>query len=57
MERATHQVDAHGEAHPAPHLTPVARDPELPEVSDTTLKLFAAAALIATVAALLFLVD
>jgi len=35
----------------------VARDPELPEVSDTTLKLFAAAALIATVAALLFLVD
>jgi hypothetical protein len=35
----------------------VARDPDLPEVSDTTLKLFAAGALIATVAGLLFLVD
>jgi hypothetical protein len=53
MERATHQVDGHARAHPAP----VPREPDLPEVSDATLKLFAAAALIATVAALLFLVD
>jgi hypothetical protein len=57
MERATHQVDAHREAHPVPHLAPMARDPDLPQVSETTLKLFAAAALIATMAALLFLVD
>ena len=58
MERATHPVDAHpvaahGEAHPAP----VPRDPDLPQVSDTTLIVFAAAALIATLAALLVLVD
>jgi hypothetical protein len=60
MERATHQADGHAQAHPAPHpaphLAPTARDPDLPEVSDTTLKLFAAAALIVTLAALLFLV-
>jgi hypothetical protein len=53
MERATHPVDAHDEAHPAP----VPRDPDLPQVSDATLMLFAAAALVATAAALLLLVD
>jgi hypothetical protein len=61
MERATHQADGHAQthaaAHPAAHLTPIGRDPDLPEVSDATLKLFAAAALIATVAAVLCLVD
>jgi hypothetical protein len=53
MERATHQGDAHGEAHPAP----VPRDPDLPTVSDTTLRLFAAGALVVTAAALLILFD
>ena len=53
MERAAHQVEGHGQAHPAP----VPRDPDLPEVSDTTLMFFAAAALIATAAALLLLID
>ena len=53
MERATHPVDARDEAHPAP----VPRDPDLPQVSDTTLILFAAAALVLTLAALLVLID
>ena len=53
MERATQQVDAHAEAHPAP----VPRDPDLPQVSDPKLMFFAAAALIATAAALLVLID
>jgi hypothetical protein len=53
MERATHPVEQHVEAHP----TPVPRDPDLPQVSDATLMIFAAAALIATLAALLVLVD
>ena len=57
MERATHPVDARDEAHPAPHASPIARDPELPQVADATLMIFAAAALIATAAALLVLVD
>jgi hypothetical protein len=57
MERAPHPVDAHDEAHPAPHLSPIARDSDLPQVSDATLMIFAAAALIATAAALLLLVD
>jgi len=57
MERATHPVEEHGEAHPAPHLAPIARDPDLPQLSDTTLKFFAAVALIATAAALLLLID
>jgi hypothetical protein len=35
----------------------VPRDPDLPQVSDATLMIFAAAALIATAAALLVLVD
>jgi len=56
MERATHQADEHADAHPAPHLAPIARDPDLPAVSDTTLMVFAAAALIATALALIFLV-
>jgi hypothetical protein len=57
MERATRQVEEHGEAHPAPHLAPMPRDPDLPQLSDTTLMFFAAAALIATAAALLLLID
>jgi hypothetical protein len=57
MERAPHPVDAHDEAHPAPDLSPIARDSDLPQVSDATLMIFAAAALIATAAALLVLVD
>ena len=57
MERATHPVDAHDEAHRAPQPSPIARDPELPQVSDATLMIFAAAALIATAGALLVLVD
>ena len=52
MERATRQAEEHAQAHPAP----VPRDPDLPQVSDTTLMFFAAAALIATAAALLVLV-
>jgi len=35
----------------------VPRDPDLPQVSDTTLMLFAAAALIAAAAALFALID
>jgi hypothetical protein len=57
MERAPHPPDAHGHAHPAPHLAPTARDPDLPAVSDATLMMFAAGALVVTVLALLFLVD
>jgi hypothetical protein len=53
MERATRPVEEHAQAHPAP----VPRDPDLPQVSDATLMIFAAAALIATAAALLVLVD
>ena len=53
MERATRLVEEHEEAHPAP----VPRDPDLPQVSDSTLMFFAAAALIATAAALLLLID
>ena len=53
MERAPRPAEAHDQAHPAP----VPRDPELPQVADATLMIFAAAALIATAAALLVLVD
>ena len=53
MERATHPAEDHAEAHPAP----VPRDPDLPAVSDTAVMMFAAAALVVTVLALLFLVD
>ena len=56
MERATHPPDEHAEAHPAPDLAPMARDPDLPSVSDTTLMLFAGIALVATVAGLLLVV-
>jgi hypothetical protein len=51
MERATHPTDEHADAHPAP----VPRDPDLPAVSDTTLMLFAAVALVVTALALVFL--
>jgi hypothetical protein len=51
MQRATHPGEEQAKAHPAP----VPRDPDLPQVSDGTLRLFAAAALIAAVAALLVL--
>ena len=57
MERATHPADGHADAHPAPDLAPMARDPDLPAVSDATLMMFAAGALVVTVLALLFLVD
>jgi hypothetical protein len=53
MERATRPVEEHASEHPSP----VPRDPDLPQVSDATLMIFAAAALIATAAALLVLVD
>jgi len=53
MERATRPADEHAQAHPAP----VARDPDLPAVSDATLMMFAAGALVVTGLALLFLVD
>ena len=53
MERATHPVEGHAQAHPAP----VPHDPELPQVSEATLMIVAAAALIATAAALLLLID
>ena len=53
MERATHPVEEHqGEHHGG---EPIARDPDLPTVSDTSLMLFAAAALVATVVGLLIL--
>jgi hypothetical protein len=51
MERATRPADEHADAHPAP----VPRDPDLPTVSDTTLMLFAAVALVVTALALIFL--
>ena len=57
MERATRPADGHADAHPAPDLAPVARDPDLPLMSDATLMMFAAGALVVTVPALLFLVD
>jgi hypothetical protein len=43
---------AEAEAH---HPAPIPRDPELPDVSDTTLSLFAAGALLVTAVALLML--
>ena len=52
MARATHPADEQGETHPAP----VPRDPDLPTVSDTTLMLFAAAALALTAFALFGLI-
>ena len=55
MERATHPADQPADAHPAPDLAPMARDPDLPAVSDTTLMLFAAVALVVTALALVFL--
>ena len=39
------------------HPEPIARDPDLPDVSDTTLLLFAAGALILTAVALAMLLD
>jgi len=57
MERATHPADGHADAHPVLHLAPIARDPDLPAVSDATLMMFAAGALVVTALALLFLVD
>ena len=56
MERATHPADEHADAHPAPHLAPIARDPDLPAVSDSALMLFAACALVVTTLALVFVV-
>ena len=53
MERATHPVDEHADAHPAP----LPRDPDLPNVSDSALMLFAAAALLVALAGLLLVVD
>lgn len=43
-------------AHPVAHLAPIARDPELPEVNDTTLMFFAAGALVVTAVGLLVLI-
>jgi len=54
MERATHPADAHADAHPTPDLAPMARDPELPALSDAALMMFAAAALVVTALALVF---
>jgi len=56
MERATHPAEEHADAHPAPGLAPMARDPDLPAVSDTALMLFAACALVVTTLALIFVV-
>jgi len=56
MERATHPADAHADAHPAPDLAPMARDADLPAVSDAVLMLFAAVALVVTGLALILLV-
>jgi len=56
MERATHPAEDHAEAHPAPHLAPAARDPDLPSVSDATLMLFAGGALVLTLVGLVVLV-
>ena len=39
------------------HAPPVARDPDLPEVSETTLCFFAAGALVVTAVALAMLLD
>ena len=48
MERAVHPPEVAEHVRPAP----VPRDPDLPTVSDTTLMLFAAAALVLTAFAL-----
>ena len=48
MASASPQPDAH-------HPQPVARDPDLPEVSETTLCFFAAGALVVTAVALAML--
>ena len=45
---AAAEADAH-------HPEPIARDPELPDVSETTLSFFAAGALLVTAVALLML--
>jgi hypothetical protein len=45
---------AHPEEH---HPEPIPRDPEMPDVSDTTLMFFAAGALVVTAVALAMLLD
>jgi len=52
MERAAHPPEE--EDHP--HAEPVPRDPDLPTLSETTLMIFAAAALVLTALALLALI-
>jgi hypothetical protein len=52
MARATHRAEGPADAHPAPALAPMARDPELPALSDAALMMFAAAALVVTALAL-----
>ena len=54
MERATHPADGHADAHPSPDLALMARDPDLPALSDAALMMFAAAALVVTALALVF---
>ena len=56
MERATHPADEHADAHSEPQRAPIARDPDLPALSDNALMLFAGVALVVTVLALIFLV-
>jgi hypothetical protein len=51
MERAAH----HPKEEAPPHPEPVPRDPDLPTLSDSTLMLFAAGALVVTAVALLVL--
>ena len=55
MERATHPVEEHEAVEEHHGAEPIPRDPDLPTVSDATLMLFAAAALVATVVGLLIL--
>jgi hypothetical protein len=55
---AAHHDDHHGddEHHGAPASQPVARDPDLPTLSDTSLGFFAAGALLVFVVALVTLI-
>jgi carbon monoxide dehydrogenase subunit G len=49
---ALHGAPAHEEAHEEHHAEPLGRDPDLPDVSPTTLAWFAAGALVVTIVAL-----
>jgi carbon monoxide dehydrogenase subunit G len=53
LSSAPHAEAGHAEAHEEHHAEPVPRDPDLPQASDTTLRFFAAGALVVCAVSLL----